>query len=201
MKTSLKFLVIIVSVSFLAGCQKQKEQPILNTETFKEEDVYGEVSEKDLFTEIDLAQAHVVEEQSFEITLNDWGKVKFVSCMPTSSEKIDPLTDVSFYLLKNSNVVYRFSDIYPDNIRGSGACLEILFVMFEDSNGDGRKDVIIGTSYISGAGPQGMIPYTEVRIYEDNGQEFIYNEGLCDEINSKIPQEIIAADVKEYLGL
>ena len=70
-----------------------------------------------------------------------------------------------------------------------------------DSNNDLRDDVIIGVQYVSGAGPQGMIPYTEVRIYEDSGNSsFLYNESLSHEINMNLPAEATAEYVKEFLA-
>lgn len=64
-----------------------------------------------------------------------------------------------------------------------------------------RDDVIIGVQYVSGAGPQGIIPYTEVRIYEDSGNSsFLYNESLSHEINYNLPAESTAEYVKEFLA-
>ena len=40
-----------------------------------------------------------------------------------------------------------------------------------------------------------MIPYTVVRIYEDNGNEFVINKDLCDEINN-LRAELTAEDVR-----
>ncbi len=44
-----------------------------------------------------------------------------------------------------------------------------------------------------------MIPYTEIRIYEDGGNEFVYNENLSDEINEKLADEVTAEYVKTLL--
>ncbi len=140
-----------------------------------------------------------IDEQSFEIVLNDWGKVTFVSCMPDFDEDIDPLTDISFYLIDDKKVLYQFPDVAQDNVRESGLCEGVSFVFFEDINEDSRDDIVIGALYISGAGPQGMIPYTEIRIYEDAVDAFIYNKELSEEINTNLPQDVTAEDVKELI--
>lgn len=222
MRKLVKILIITISLFLLIGCKNQNDEPSpLDVESpliSEEKDVSDtEISQEDYVTdkdyatdedndntfliEFDTIQDFVIEEQSFEISLNNWGEVKFVSCIPMLMEHTNPLTDASFYLLKNEKVIYCFPYIFPDNIRESGAYDGISFVMFKDSNKDGKEDIIIGLTYISGAGPQGMIPYTEVRIYEDNEDKFVYNKDLSDEVNLNIPQDATADDVKKYLGL
>lgn len=39
---------------------------------------------------------NMVSEQSFDLSLNDWGSVTFVSCMPDPDADADPLTDASW---------------------------------------------------------------------------------------------------------
>lgn len=141
-----------------------------------------------------------IEEQSFEVLLNDWGKVMFVSCMRDGyNEELNPLTDVSFYLLDGDHILYRFPDVYENNVRAVGFCEGVSFVSFEDINGDDKKEIIIGALYVTGAGPQGMIPYPEVRIYEDQGTEFVYNKDLCDKANDYLSLGVSIEDVMTYI--
>ena len=42
-----------------------------------------------------------------------------------------------------------------------------------------------------------MIPYTQIRIYEDIGSEFVYDQELCDAINVELPEDATAEQVKE----
>lgn len=141
-----------------------------------------------------------IEEQSFEVLLNDWGKVTFVSCMRDGYNKeLDPLTDVSFYLLDGDHILYRFPDVSENNVRTVGFCEGVSFVSFEDINGDDKKEIIIGALYVTGAGPQGMIPYPEVRIYEDQGNEFVYNKDLCDKANDYLSLGVSIEDVMTYI--
>lgn len=141
-----------------------------------------------------------IAEQSFEVSLNDWGNVTFVSCMPDASDRaLDPLTDISFFLLSDDHILYRFPGVSNNNVRATGLCEGVSFVYFEDINGDNKRDIVIGVLYVSGAGPQGMIPYTEIRIYEDNGNEFVINKDLCDEVNENLGAEVTAEDVKTLI--
>lgn len=138
-----------------------------------------------------------IDDQSFDIELNDWGNVTFVICMPDIDE--NPLTDISVYLIKDEKILYHFPDIQDDNISMAGICDGVSFVYFEDINNDGKDDIVIGAVYETGAGAQGMIPYTQVRIYEDTGCGFVYNQELCDTINAELPQDVTAEQVKEMI--
>ena len=182
-------------------------RPIAQQSEPYQADYYPEKGEDNGIESVGEIYERMIPEHSFDIFLNDWGDVTFVSCrpMPNAEGYVNPMTDVSFYLLSEGQVVYRFPyvNVREQNIREWGIVdrsNEISFVMFTDTNEDGRKDVVIGILYITGAGPQGMIPRTEIRIYEDNGDEFVYNESLCEEIHSNIlKDEIIAEDVRNYL--
>ena len=65
---------------------------------------------------------------------------------------------------------------------------------------NGKDDIVIGAIYETGAGPQGMIPYTQIRIYEDIGSEFVYDQELCDAINVELPEDATAEQVKEMIN-
>lgn len=136
-----------------------------------------------------------IDDQSFDIELNDWGNVTLVICMPDKDE--NPLTNISVYLIKDEKVLYHFPDIEDDNISTAGICDGVSFVYFDDINDDGKEDIVIGAVYETGAGSQGMIPYTQIRIYEDMGSEFVYDQELCDVINAELPQDATAEQVKK----
>ena len=144
----------------------------------------------------------IIEEQSFQVELNDWGEVRFVSYEPDSSKR-DLQEDVTFYLLKDEEVLYQFPYISEAHTSGYGFYWGVKFVIFTDTNVDGKEDVVIGTEYMTGIGPQGAIPHTAVRIYEDYGNHFTYNEGLSDKINDYLPWEsnVLAKDIKRLLQL
>ena len=150
----------------------------------------------------ELDAERIIEEQSFQVELNDWGEVRFVSYEPTRSER-DMQEDVTFYLLKDKEILYQFPYAGEGHSSGYGFYWDVKFVMFTDTNADGREDVVIGAEYMTGIGPQGAIPHTEVRIYEDCGEYFTYNEALSNEINDYLPWEsnVLAQDIKRLLQL
>ena len=154
---------------------------------------------------------YMIPEHSFDISLNDWGEVRFKSCMPMPDADgyTNPFADVSFYLSSEEIGLYRFpyvnvmeDDTYTkeDNIRQWGFVDGISFVTFTDVNGDEKDDVVIGILYETGAGPQGTIPRMEVRIYEDQGDEFVYDAELCSEYYG-LPYDTTAAEVKAMIQI
>ncbi|MCM1047426.1 MAG: hypothetical protein NC433_03280 [Clostridiales bacterium] len=146
-----------------------------------------------------LDEERIIEEQSFQVELNDWGEVRFVSYKPDRAEG-DMYSDVTFYLLKDNEILYQFPLCESS---GSGYYWDMKFVMFMDTNADGKEDIVIGAEYMTGAGPQGAVPHTQVRIYEDYGDYFIYNGELSDKINDFLPWEsnVLAKDVKRLIQL
>lgn len=223
-------IVVLLCMTYLTGCQKYLPENIAQTDaTVNQSDIIQEESDtvelvqnnseesETVRQELPEEEMNAVEstadnqlmevidrsridDQSFDVVLNEWGKVTFVSCMPDFyDENLDPLTDASFYLLNNDKVLYQFPYVSDDNIRETGLCEGVSFVFFEDINEDNKDEIVIGVLYVSGAGPQGMIPYTEIRIYEDSGNEFVYNGDLSDEINEKLTDEVTADYVKTLL--
>lgn len=222
-------IVVLLCMTYLAGCQKNSPRNTDPTDaTVNQGDITHEesgtveraqnnseesvtarqdipegantaesVADKQFMEVIDRSR---IADQSFEVVLNEWGEVTFVSCMPDFyDENLDPLTDASFYLLKDEKVLYQFPYVSDNNIRETGLCEGVSFVFFEDINEDNKDEIVIGVLYVSGAGPQGMIPYTEIRVYEDGGNEFVYNQNLSDEINEKLTDEVTAEYVKTLL--
>ena len=149
-----------------------------------------------------LDAGRILEEQSFQVKLNDWGEVRFVSYEPDHTGE-NPLEDVTFYLLRGEEILYQFPYIGTEDTSDYGMYYDVKFVMFTDTNADGKEDVVIGAEYMTGAGPQGAIPHVVVRIYENYGDHFTYNEGFSDKINDYLPWEsnLLAKDVKRLIQL
>ena len=149
-----------------------------------------------------LDAGRILEEQSFQVKLNDWGEVRFVSYEPDHTGE-NPLEDVTFYLLRGEEILYQFPYIGTEDTSDYGMYYDVKFVVFTDTNADGKEDVVIGAEYMTGAGPQGAIPHVVVRIYEDYGDHFTYNEGFSDKINDYLPWEsnVLAKDVKRLIQL
>ncbi len=172
----------------------REKEDIEDKENIPEENSSDHVQDK-------LDEERIIEEQSFQIELNDWGEVRFVSYEPTPSERVHE--DVTFYLLKDDEILYQFPYISKRPTNGMGYFWDVKFVMFTDTNADGKEDVVIGAEYMTGAGPQGAVPHVAVRIYEECGDYFTYNEELSDKINNYLPWEsnVLAKDIKRLIQL
>ncbi len=142
-------IVVLLCMAYLAGCQKNSPKNTAQTDTtvnqgdiiHEESDTVELVqnnSEESVTARQELPEEEMlvadnqfmevidrsrIDDQSFEVVLNEWGKVTFVSCMPDFyDENLDPLTDASFYLLKNEKVLYQFPYVSDNNIRETGLC-------------------------------------------------------------------------------
>lgn len=115
---------------------------------------------------IEEVRKHKVEEHSFKVELEPWGKVEFVSCQYEE----EPYQSTSFYLVKGEEVLYQFPYVEPDNISTMGK-REVENVWIEDFDGDGKKEVVI-SEYC-----KRMHANTErkIRVYEQEEEEFVYN--------------------------
>ncbi len=155
---------------------------------------------EDYISEDRLDESRVIAEQSFNVGLNDWGKVRFVSYLPTYDTLWE---DVSFVLAKDNQIVYYFPACFENNSTENdsiGMFDSVEDVGFQDIDGDNEKDVIVIINYVTGAGPQGMLPRKSVRIFKacDNG--FIILEDLMIEIMENIDEsELSISVICEYI--
>lgn len=140
--------------------------------------------------ELDISESEmldgdrVIQEQSFDVELNDWGEVQFVSYMP---DGVPLVGDVSFLLTKENQIIYTFP-AYEE----TGLLESVDAVGFQDIDGDNVKDVIVIMTYVSGAGPTGMVPRKAVRIFRAEGSEFILCHDLMLEILFNIEDEEVS---------
>lgn len=151
---------------------------------------------EDEIVEIDTTK--IIEDQSFDIQLNEWGDVRFVSCQP--DKDTNPHADATFYLMDQNQVIYKMPSVYENDIRDN-LFEGISFVAFKDINEDEKDEVIIGLLYITGAGPQGVIPRTEVRIFEDKGDSFEYSKDISKYINDSMPEDGTIHDVYDKIKM
>ena len=142
---------------------------------------------------IELDTSTIIEDQSFDIQLNEWGNVRFVSCRPDKDKS--PNADASFYLMDHEQVIYKMPSVYENDIRDWELFEDISFVAFKDINEDKKDEIIVGIQYITGVGPQGMIPLTEVRIFEDKGDSFEYSKELSKYVTDNVPEDGTIQDV------
>ena len=148
--------------------------------------------------EIEKIREYMIQGQSFDVSLNDWGEVTFVSCMPMpdSDGYTDPHADVSFYLVSGEQIIYRFP--YMNQREGIIASPGVSFVTFTDVNEDGKDDAVIGILYFGVGYMQQNDPRMEIRVYIDNGDEFVHDKSQFDE-SGGLDCDTTAEEVKDML--
>lgn len=140
---------------------------------------------------IENINKYMIAEQSFDVFLEDWGEVKFVSRKPSPNE-LQNWKVATFYLIKDNQILYKFPYRFENNNSEGyiGLFDSVGAVAFRDINNDKKDDIIIITYYTSGAGPTGMVPRPGVTIYLAGDNEFV----LADDLITEVENEIIEKD-------
>jgi hypothetical protein len=146
---------------------------------------------------LDSDQYEVEESQSFQTTLEGFGKVRFV---PTYGYP-EGLRKFFFFLLDDQgHILYPFPEFYGNHewvARYGG----VEAVAFKDVNNDGLKDVIIITSVDNGiGGPDRIEPFPIAGIYfQKKNKTFTTLPALDQAINDKGHNQTIK-DVIQYVS-
>lgn len=153
-----------------------------------QEDIDLDEKDLNLSNDIDTIEEineYMIPEQSFDITLEDWGEVKFVSCKPQKPVFSD--YEASFFLIRDEQILYQFPYMHEHNKKAFTGCFySIEAVAFRDINDDGKKDIIIIFNYISGAGPTGMVPRPKTRIFLAGENEFYLAKDIIADVEKNI---------------
>lgn len=162
MRNSGKVLCIasLLGLMLLSGCG-QKSEPAAETGADQEIYIYSD-------TQAGTSAGHetapaangiraIIQDQSFDVELDGWGKVRFVSCEPE-----DSLDTPHFYLMKDNQVLYTFP--WEDRTGTPGIFDSVRFVSFPDIDKDGKKDVIVGVGKMF-QNADSPIPYSVISIY------------------------------------
>ncbi|WVD76165.1 DUF4163 domain-containing protein [Paenibacillus sp. LX16] len=144
---------------------------------------------------LDTNQYEVEESQSFQTTLEGFGKVRFVS----TQAKKDEIPKNYFFLLDDrERVIYSFPDLYGNEWWYADEGVEA--VAFKDVNKDGLKDVIIIAYYETGSGPDGAKPFPIADIYfQKKNKTFITLPELDEALNDQGHNQTIK-DVIQYVS-
>ncbi|MCB8814793.1 hypothetical protein [Desulfosporosinus shakirovi] len=127
-----------------------------------------------------------IENQSFMVDLNSWGRVKFVSGKLTGGNHIPAV----FYLTdEKGDILYSFQATLPYRV-------DVKAVSFEDVSKDGLKDIIIIVD--DGYAGQGNVPLAAVFFQKDDGS-FANDLKLDQEINDSKNNNDVKT-VKSYLA-
>ncbi|WP_277935465.1 hypothetical protein [Parablautia muri] len=155
----------------------------------------NDVNLDDDIDSIEKINEYIIQEQSFDVTLDDWGEVTFVSCSPLAWQSYK---ETSFFLVRNDQILYKFP---CSNLKGfEGLFDSVGAVAFRDINDDGKDDIVIIINYITGAGPQGMIPRPAARIFLAGENEFYIADDMEKDVTEHIPEkEMTIASICNYL--
>jgi hypothetical protein len=219
-RKAILFTTIVLSLCLVSGCQKSKQETLTQettnssqssikveptthqneedkTEIQKLNPSLEDTGETDL--NISLDESRIIKDQTLPIKLNNWGDVTFVTYGPKPG---DDFEDVSFYLMKDKKVVYAFPFYWENNKTDEigGLFDSVVSVGFRDVNHDNLKDVIVIINYITGAGPQGMVPRPKVRIFLADKKEFHLAKDLIDDITDHVEESDLTINrIDEYL--
>ena len=185
----------------LSGEEQFDEQVILYFDGMKEIQQLTDIA-VDYPSGEELDESRVITEQSFDVDLNGWGEVRFVSYLPTYDTLWE---DISFVLAKDNQIVYHFPAYFENNSTENdsvGMFDSVEAIGFQDIDGDGEKDVIAIINYVTGAGPQGMIPRKSVRIFCSEDNDFVIQNDLMDEIMKNMKEDDISISaICDYMTL
>ncbi len=148
---------------------------------------------------VSLEENRIIQDESFNVELNNWGNVRFISYEPDNHINFE---DVSFYLMKDNNVIYSFPYYCENNSTENyvGLFDSVSAVEFCNVNNDNIKDVIVIINYVTGAGPQGMVPRPKARIFLADKKEFYLATDLIDDITNNIEEKDLSiAAICNYL--
>lgn len=136
-----------------------------------------------------------VQGQCFDVKLNSFGKVKFIS-------EYNPYADYHFYLADTQgNIVYKLPDSNPSGVNtydpnapgaASGDIFDLSSISFHDINNDGLSDVII---LLICKNPSSNSTKSKCNVYiQKNNKTFIIDDNL----NSKLSKQNFT-DMKSVL--
>lgn len=130
-----------------------------------------------------------VANQCFDVDLNKYGKVKFLS-------ETNWNAGFSFYLQDNGgNIVYKFPEYYATDYYLNNVTKEsISAISFPDLNNDGLKDVIILYTGID-VNNTNKVSYCNIFIQKSDGS-FENDKALADKVNKSKNNEDIKSIIK-----
>lgn len=124
----------------------------------------------------------IIEEQTFDVTLDGWGDVTFASFLPEEIGSGEEWGDVRFRLLKDGETVYSLPGWNEKNALIDQRFEQIVEIGFQDFDDDGRTDIITICEYALLADPSIDISCNEVRVYtqKEGEKEFAIDGFVCE---------------------
>ncbi len=184
-----KCTILLTAVLFwgLSACGKQNPNNLTESEII--ETTESESQQTDV-EEAKLPDAdRVIDNQTFDVTLEGWGDVIFASYKPATEGG-----DAEYKLIQNNEVVYTFESWIEEYYKQTKA------VAFKDYNMDGYQDAIIIGSY-----GQTSEVYDVARVFIQNPKEktFEIDNFLCEWLLKQYYTDSIATIMdarEEYLA-
>ena len=149
-------MMIVGMMLGVAGCRQKSDAESQINETNQSVEEQTNEMEKEAFildTELLAELGVLIEEQTFDVTLNDWGKVTFASFAPeNSSYQPDGMNpDVRFCLVRNGDVLYEIPGCNEEHTN-TDLFLAVSAISFKDYNDDELLDIITICEYESMSG-------------------------------------------------
>lgn len=124
----------------------------------------------------------IIEEQTFDVTLDGWGDVTFASFLPEERGGGEEWGDVQFRFLKDGETVYSLPGWNEKNALIDQRFEQIVEIGFQDFDDDGRTDIITICEYALLADPSIDTSCNEVRVYtqKEGEKEFAIDGFVCE---------------------
>lgn len=151
-----------------------------------------------------MLEEGLIEDQSFQVSLDPVGDVFFASYLPNTEEI--PLADVSFSIIKDGWEITRLYGVYSENVRETDIFNEIEAVKFADYDEDGVTDIIMILNYSPVSDKNAS--YSEIRIYKGEYEDYSYGDyyyfqryqlEISETLTTELSEKTISA-VLDYLG-
>lgn len=154
-----------------------------------EEDTTGNYTKT--ITDLKQEGYKIIEDHSFDVNFKNYPNSKFIS----TRYKVKNLFKAFFFLTDgDGNIIYEFPEFYGNKYT---EVENIIAVSFVDINEDSLEDILIVGECITGAGPEGVIPFPVPNIYIQKNNGFECNDKLNEDIN-KMVIDLIGYIEKQY---
>ena len=119
-----------------------------------------------LLERLPYSEMEIVEDQTFDLELNDFGQVTFISCMQQNPYL--PAKDAMFYLARGEEIVYAFPYMaeFDPSADQYEECTGVECILLTDYDKDGDKDVIAALRYVSVYGDFRSTQHLKFRIFK-----------------------------------
>lgn len=163
MRKRAMFLCALLVAGMLSACGEMNTSDIgtehnrerQDNQTKNNEKLSAETNEDDLTNSVE----GIIENQTFEIELDEWGKVTFASIEPKNNSN-----KPNFVLIKNGEIVYEFP---KTEISNSDTFEQVSGVKFTDFNMDEKKDILVLIEYSNGENTWN-VPVVFLQEFSDN---------------------------------